>query len=52
MLFLSRNGYTLTADNAEVLRFTLGLAASEPATPVAEMASWLRRNTRPVPSDD
>lgn len=53
MLFLYRNGYTVTADNAEVLRFTLGLAASEPATPVAEIARWPRRNTRPaLPTTD
>jgi death-on-curing protein len=50
MLFLSRNGYAITADNDELLRFTLELAANEPATPVPEIARWLRRNTRPVAS--
>jgi prophage maintenance system killer protein len=31
MLFLSQNGYVVTADNAELLRFTMELAASERA---------------------
>jgi len=45
-MFLNENGYALTAANDELADFTLLLAASDPATPVAEVAAWLRRNTK------
>jgi death-on-curing protein len=45
-MFLNENGYALTAANDELADFTLLLAASDPATPVAEISAWLRRNTK------
>ena len=45
-VFLERNGYGFIAANRQATDFTLLLAISDPATPVAEIAAWLRRNTK------
>jgi prophage maintenance system killer protein len=45
-MFLNENGYALTTTNDELADFTLGLASSEPPMPPAEIAAWLRRNTK------
>lgn len=49
-LFLARNGHTLTADNAQVLAFTLRVATGEPDQ--AAMARWLQDHSAPVQEND
>jgi death-on-curing protein len=43
-LFLVRNGWRLTAGNAELAAFTLNVAQGKAR--VAEMAGWLRQHSR------
>ena len=45
-LFLRRNGYRLTASNADLVDITMRIAQSQ--TGVAELATWLRENSQPV----
>jgi death-on-curing protein len=45
-LFLRRNGYRLTASNADLVNITMRIAQSQ--TGVAELAIWLRENSQPV----
>jgi len=51
LLFLEENGYELTANNDALTRFTLSLAASEPAMPLATVRRWLRGNVRPISAE-
>jgi death-on-curing protein len=45
-LFLRRNGYRLTASNSDLASITMRIAQSQ--TSVAELANWLRENSKPV----
>jgi death-on-curing protein len=45
-LFLWRNGYRLTADNAGLVAITMKVAQSQ--SDVEELANWLRDNSQPV----
>jgi len=49
-LFLARNGYTLIADNAQVLAFTMRVATGE--RDQATMARWLRDHSAPIQESD
>jgi len=49
-LFLARNGYILTASNAQALAFTLRVATGE--RDQATMARWLRDHSAPVQEND
>ena len=49
-LFLARNGYTLTADNAQVFAFTMRVATGE--LDQAALANWLRTHSAPVQEND
>jgi len=49
-LFLARNDHTPTADNAQVLAFTLRVASGEPDH--AAMAHWLQDHSAPVQEND
>ena len=49
-LFLARNGYTLTADNAQVFTFTMHVATGE--LDQATMARWLQTHSAPLQKND
>jgi len=46
-LFLRRNGYYLTASNANLVNITMRIARSQ--TSLDELASWLEKNSQPIP---
>ena len=45
-LFLHRNGYRLTASNADLVAVTMSIAQSQ--SNLAELAAWLRDNSQPI----
>ena len=45
-LFLRRNGYRLTASNADLVSVTMGIAQSQPS--LEELATWLQENSQPI----
>ena len=48
-VFLLFNGYLFAPPAAEMVRFALELAASEPDMSWREVAAWIRRHTAPLP---
>ncbi len=47
-VFLLANGQLLNASQDQKVQFVLELAASQPATPVKEVARWLRLHMTPL----
>lgn len=45
-LFLRRNGYRLTTNNAELVTVTMDIAQSKSS--LADLTSWLRENSQPI----
>ena len=45
-LFLRRNGYRLTTNNAELVTVTMDIAQSKSS--LADLAIWLRENSQPI----
>jgi len=46
-LFLRRNGYYMTASNADLVNITMRIAQSQ--TSLDELTSWLEKNSQPIP---
>ena len=46
-LFLRRNGYYLTASNADLVNIAMRIARSQ--TSLDELSSWLEKNSQPLP---
>jgi prophage maintenance system killer protein len=45
-IFLRRNGYRLTASNADLVKIATGVAQSQFS--LDEIAAWLRENSQPI----